>query len=212
MLASSIGCVSLSQSQPPNLCKWLLLKNHGISFENFPRIQPESEPQRLIAVFSRLLPLPVEQDRLQAHYESIVTQMVELRITEESLARLPFGVQLPIRQMLSICRPSPPRTWPAEAYCLVGREDLAAQVNNPSIQIKPILAPSKTMSDTAREYAITEASSEDNSSLLRNPVCAIRFGKDHRLVEVQRLLDSSIPCRLRLPEVRIPNLFISSLS
>jgi anaphase-promoting complex subunit 1 len=42
------------------------------------------------------------------------------------LDRLPPGVSLPLRHVLNRCRESPPADWPAHAYVLVGREDLAS--------------------------------------------------------------------------------------
>ena len=41
------------------------------------------------------------------------------------LSRLPHGVSVPLRDALQRCRRSPPGGWPAAAYALVGRDDLA---------------------------------------------------------------------------------------
>lgn len=42
------------------------------------------------------------------------------------LDRLPPGVSLPLRHALDRCREAPPGNWPAQAYVLIGREDLAS--------------------------------------------------------------------------------------
>jgi anaphase-promoting complex subunit 1 len=47
----------------------------------------------------------------------------------EWLADLPWGVAMPILEMLRICHASPPKDWPAKAYAFIGRSDLAIQAS-----------------------------------------------------------------------------------
>ena len=41
------------------------------------------------------------------------------------LARVPSGVSVPLRDALQRCKRDPPAGWPAAAYSLIGRDDLA---------------------------------------------------------------------------------------
>ncbi|CAI5466799.1 unnamed protein product [Closterium sp. Yama58-4] len=58
--------------------------------------------------------------------ERCVAAMVAARMGRSDLQRLPPAVALPLLQALHVCRENPPPGWPAAAYVLVGRDDLAA--------------------------------------------------------------------------------------
>lgn len=53
--------------------------------------------------------------------------IVGLKTTD--LDHLPVGVALPIQDALARCRRNPPSDWSFDAYMLIGRADLAAQLN-----------------------------------------------------------------------------------
>jgi hypothetical protein len=55
------------------------------------------------------------------------------------LARLPHGVALLLHEALAAVRPSPPAGWPAAAYTLIGRPDLAQQCGPPGSAPQPAL-------------------------------------------------------------------------
>ncbi|KAL3521232.1 hypothetical protein ACH5RR_019381, partial [Cinchona calisaya] len=57
--------------------------------------------------------------------ELAVLAMVGEGFGLQQLDLLPVGVSLPLRHALAKCRDSPPMDWPAAAYVLLGREDLA---------------------------------------------------------------------------------------
>ncbi|CAI7919194.1 unnamed protein product, partial [Closterium sp. NIES-53] len=58
--------------------------------------------------------------------ERCVAAMVAAHMGRSDLQRLPPAVALPLLQALHVCRENPPSGWPAAAYVLVGRDDLAA--------------------------------------------------------------------------------------
>eukprot|EP00941_MAST-03F_sp_MAST-3F-sp1_P006129 g6129.t1 len=130
--------------------------------------------------------------------EKILARMVEDGFTREVLQNLPFGVALPLQQALYDCRSDLPMRFPAEAYLLAGREDLAA------------LHPRKKRDAKGKnedEYVCWKppphllASScipgdLDGLEVVQNR-SRLRFCKDKRMREVCRLLRSSRPMRLR---------------
>lgn len=59
--------------------------------------------------------------------EQVVLLMVEMKITTRYLDTLPIGIYFLFYNALWKCRENPPSDWPADAYYLVWREDLAAQ-------------------------------------------------------------------------------------
>jgi len=58
--------------------------------------------------------------------ERAVLGMVWFGFTLQDLETLTFGLSIPLREALHYCRSNPSGRWPADAYVLVGREDMAA--------------------------------------------------------------------------------------
>ena len=67
----------------------------------------------------------------RTRWERTVLGMVWCGFRLENLETLPFGIAIPLRETLKICRENPSGRWPADAYVLVGREDIAALVLAP---------------------------------------------------------------------------------
>lgn len=59
--------------------------------------------------------------------EQVVLLMVDMQITTRYLDTLPVGIYFLFYNALWKCRENPPSDWPADAYYLLWREDLAAQ-------------------------------------------------------------------------------------
>lgn len=64
-----------------------------------------------------------------ARVRSVVETMDKVGLGLSQLARLPFGVALPLREALRSCQLDPPASWSARAYRLVDRADLAKQIS-----------------------------------------------------------------------------------
>ncbi|PON86586.1 Anaphase-promoting complex subunit [Trema orientale] len=157
--------------------------------------------------------------------ELIVLAMVGERFGLKQLDLLPSGVSLPLRHALDKCRESPPTDWPAAAYVLLGREDLAlscparsrktkefetqTNVNLISIStpymlhLHPVTIPS-TVSDTIRldgaKFEDTDSidgSMTDGMEHIFNSSTQLRYGRDLRLNEVRRLLCSARPVAIQ---------------
>lgn len=56
---------------------------------------------------------------------ALIKKMVSVKYRYEDLQLLPVGVSLPLLEAIYACKFDPPGEWPFEAYCLIGREDLA---------------------------------------------------------------------------------------
>ncbi|XP_062231175.1 anaphase-promoting complex subunit 1 isoform X2 [Phragmites australis] len=157
--------------------------------------------------------------------ELTVLAMVAEKFGRQQLDLLPVGVSLVLRHALDKCRDSPPDDWPAPAYVLVGREDLAmtkmgsarkenAFWNNNNLtsmsvpymlHLQPVTIPT-----TASDIPTSEVlNSEDSDSVYRSledgmehiftSTTQLRFGHDLRLNEVRRLLCSARPVAIQTP-------------
>ncbi|KAL0003395.1 hypothetical protein SO802_017176 [Lithocarpus litseifolius] len=159
------------------------------------------------------------------HEELTVLAMVGENFGLQQLDSLPSGVSLPLRHALDKCRESPPSDWPAAAYVLLGREDLAlsclacscksreletqTNVNLISmstpymLHLHPVTIPS-AVSDTigleSTKFEDTDSvdgSMTDGMEHIFNSSTQLRYGRDLRLNEVRRLLCSTRPVAIQ---------------
>eukprot|EP00474_Spongospora_subterranea_P010640 CRZ11098.1 hypothetical protein [Spongospora subterranea] len=122
-----------------------------------------------------------ESEKAITREQRIVSMMVDEGICKSDLDALPFGIALPLRGALRACRQQPPDDWPELAYELIGREDLC---------------PSAWFSSPCQEPAEDDL---DGTLFVTNR-STFRFGNDHRVLEVRRLLRSDTVLRLKMPE------------
>ncbi|RUS33938.1 hypothetical protein BC938DRAFT_483181 [Jimgerdemannia flammicorona] len=139
--------------------------------------------------------------------EAVILEMVREGFRLCDLHSVPFGVALPLREAIRRCRNSPPGNWPGEAYVLIGREDLAEQILGTPMPVLNVgsLDESKLPKDIqtiaqADQSADVANSKEDGTEIIMSEVTDLRFGMDLRIEEVQRLLQSAKPVKLRITE------------
>ncbi|KAF8397264.1 hypothetical protein HHK36_016174 [Tetracentron sinense] len=245
-LSKKVGIcqTSFSPRIPPCLFRWLEgCLQHGCSFANINDIPPlirkegssvVSWGRKIVSFYSLLSGTERIGKKLSSGVfcniatgssrtpeELTVLAMVAERFGLQQLDLLPAGVSLPLRHALDKCRESPPTDWPATAYVLIGREDLAlsrlAQSSNSKeiesqaganlvsvstpymLHLHPVTIPS-SISDT---MGLDSAKIEDTGSLdgsmidgmehIFNSSTQLRYGRDLRLNEVRRLLCSARP-------------------
>ncbi|KRH14935.1 hypothetical protein GLYMA_14G058400v4 [Glycine max] len=157
--------------------------------------------------------------------ELTILAMVGERFGLQQLDSLPSGVSLPLRHALDKCRDSPPNDWPAAAYVLLGRQDLAmstlareckyrgmetpTNVNVISmstpymLNLHPVTI-SSTISDAIglegtkfEDTDSVDGSMTDGMEHIFNSSTQLRYGRDLRLNEVRRLLCSSRPVAIQ---------------
>ncbi|KAL6865049.1 hypothetical protein ACP4OV_016200 [Aristida adscensionis] len=157
--------------------------------------------------------------------ELTVLAMVAEKFGHQQLDMLPVGVSLVLRHALDKCRDSPPDDWPAPAYVLVGREELAmakmgsvrkesAFRNNDNVtsmsvpymlHLKPVTIPTAVSDNPTSEVLNSEDSDsvygsvEDGMEHIFTSTTQLRFGHDLRLNEVRRLLCSARPVPIQTP-------------
>ncbi|WVZ98102.1 hypothetical protein U9M48_043581 [Paspalum notatum var. saurae] len=157
--------------------------------------------------------------------ELTVLAMVAEKFGRQQLDLLPVGVSLLLRHALDKCRDSPPDDWPATAYVLVGREDLATTKmgsvrkentlwNNDNLtsmsvpymlHLQPVTIPTSASDIPTSEILNAEdldsnyKSVEDGMEHIFTSSTQLRFGHDLRLNEVRRLLSSSRPVAIQTP-------------
>lgn len=93
------------------------------------RVEPLGALRRVTAVYMALAEAGVRETRKRA--ELAVQVAVRNRVGQELLPGLQMGVQAPIREAARTCQFAPPGNWPAEAYAVIGRNDLAEGVSAP---------------------------------------------------------------------------------
>ncbi|CAM9522331.1 unnamed protein product [Chrysoparadoxa australica] len=142
--------------------------------------------------------------------------MVEEGFMAEDFEKLPLGIALPLVEALALCRDSAPTGWPAAAYSLIGREDMAAVQDMsdgnrslgravPGVSGSLAASAPKAKVNRRKEAAddSTETSLADGLDLVEE-LSSELFWRDLRVHEACRILKSCTPslvtCR-RLPEV-----------
>ncbi|XP_075976673.1 anaphase promoting complex subunit 1 [Anticarsia gemmatalis] len=152
-------------------------------------------------------------------YCQAVITAVEKGITHREIDSLPPALGLLILTILSRCKCSPPADWPPEAYTLVMREDLAHQAEvihamNDAHDYMEYIAMEVLEKDTVytmakRKVLLARANPEDADVItgcenLNTQLLTLLYPRDHRMMEVINLLQSSIPVTIKLtqrPEV-----------
>ncbi|XP_024011523.1 anaphase-promoting complex subunit 1 [Eutrema salsugineum] len=239
------ACTALSSSRkPPNLFRWLenclrrgclstklddlpdLIRKDGCSIVSWAR--------KIVSFYSVLfgdkpvgqklssgVPCNIAPGSYSSNEELAILAMAGEKFGLHQLDLLPSGVSLPLRHALDSCRESPPADWPAIAYVLLGREDMALSVfrnmssskefemqSNTSLismsipymlHLHPVIVPSSLSESIGLETTkIEDTNSVDGSVIdgmehIFNSYTQLRYGRDLRLNEVRRLLCSARP-------------------
>ncbi|KAM4104226.1 hypothetical protein ACJW30_06G141300 [Castanea mollissima] len=239
---------SCSRKIPPNLFRWLEnCLQHGSSVANIDDLPSlickDGSPvvswaRKIVSFYSLLSGAKRIGKKLSTgvycniamgshctHEELTVLAMVGENFGLQQLDSLPSGVSLPLRHALDKCREFPPSDWPAAAYVLLGREDLAlsclacsrksreletqTNVNLISmstpymLHLHPVTIPS-AVSDTigleSTKFEDTDSvdgSMTDGMEHIFNSSTQLRYGRDLRLNEVRRLLCSTRPVAIQ---------------
>ena len=137
----------------------------------------------------------------------VVTRMVKDGMTRDVLnSDVPFGVSLPLLQVLRRAKDNPPLNWPRSAYVLIQREDIASILerkrhcddDEKTLSLELLVDNTNDEEDTQEiEQQQRDSLSTDGLKEIRVQ-SRLRFSEDRRVKEVSRLLRSSKPMRLVL--------------
>ena len=151
----------------------------------------------------------------------ILETLVEDSWSLNDLQRLPFGLALPIQEILMHCRDNPELDWPCSIYMILDRQDLAANcpIGDGTLLNLPYslgLWPKAEEEEEQKvEYNIKNSSvSASNKSVSVNGIneandgmsgtdsdsARLRFSHDLRLKEARKILSSSYPRPVQLPK------------
>ncbi|KAF7995485.1 hypothetical protein HCN44_006592 [Aphidius gifuensis] len=133
--------------------------------------------------------------------ERIILLYHKMGMTKKHLDILPPGISLLLKDVMHRCRESPPSNWPFEAYELIDRQDLSSLSNNNANNNNNDINKDKIENST--NYIVRD-SEQDDGMTFDDTILKLRFNKDHRVSEVQKLLNSSKPVRISIvqrPEV-----------
>ncbi|ORY15789.1 hypothetical protein LY90DRAFT_677505 [Neocallimastix californiae] len=130
--------------------------------------------------------------------EKIILEMVNDGFLLDEIFCLPVGIQLPFMETIETYRKSPPNNWPPEAYVLINRSDLAEMFYGVKSGTNNII-PSKTKinnKDDIHNICVEASKKDDDSKIINNSrldIINMKFNKDNRIEEVNKLLQSSEP-------------------
>lgn len=144
-----------------------------------------SYSEEVIATFKESFVTTQEKLRcFDSDADKVVAFLASSGLTRKDIDCLPFGVALPIREALHQSADDPPLTLPAGAYQLIGREDLASMLMTDAKKLNTYIPLKKA---TLKDGEIDDGFNIDDEIL------RLRFGKDLRVQEMKRLLQSSKP-------------------
>lgn len=138
--------------------------------------------------------------------EKIVLCLVEESFDISNIEFIPLGISIMIKECLFQCKQKPPSNWTHEIYKFIGREDLAYQ--NKAVRYYSEISTSLLQNNipppireiTNEEIQLFTNESHPNSKYhdiidgteFNDPMIQLRFSKDKRLMEVSKMLSSSI--------------------
>ncbi|EAQ90419.1 hypothetical protein CHGG_02354 [Chaetomium globosum CBS 148.51] len=132
------------------------------------------------------------------HRIEAVVAMHECGFTPQILETLPEGILTALQDVISICQPNPPPSWPKDLLALVGRTDVSG-VLQPAKTWRPLgfdlNSPSHEAKRDFRELCQNLDGSndhvEDAGAAERQAVVRSLFREDRRLNEAQGMLSTS---------------------
>ena len=156
---------------------------------------PDSNPTRLtnqIIALYEVLGLSTNANSAVRTRACVHRMAMDYGWTSESLRRLMPHVLLPLREAIRSCQLDPPDEWPAAAYELALRPDLARQKGAPARPDRAVsrAAPGGRTKGLRILAGQDQVASVDPASdkVLGKIAPATRFNEDRRLEEVSRML------------------------
>ncbi|XP_031434697.1 anaphase-promoting complex subunit 1 isoform X2 [Clupea harengus] len=132
--------------------------------------------------------------------EKLMEWLTSAGFTLKDLESVPFGAALPIRDAIYQCREHPCSDWSEEVCALIGRQDLTKQAHKVTLtKGKSTVGLGGVMLEPPVPSEADEE--EDGMADLDPEVTGLIWSQDLRVQEVQRLLQSSRPVRVNVPQL-----------
>ncbi|GJJ10443.1 hypothetical protein Clacol_004669 [Clathrus columnatus] len=204
--------------EPHSKAGWTMLIHIGQMYQFEPALQygrtdPLQDIYRFFNVWECFTDLTVSTARKRA--ENAMQTMVRLGITNDDLDNMPPGLAQPIREALRTCQTLPSGDWSATAYNLILRPDFAQMIAGDAFhmtsrdsfrQVNKHSDPSWSRATVGELIATTHAAMESEPPAISGveldlgDFTDIRFGSDRRIQEVARMLQSSSPPNVKMPD------------
>ncbi|KZT23058.1 hypothetical protein NEOLEDRAFT_1096792 [Neolentinus lepideus HHB14362 ss-1] len=175
-------------------------------------VDPLDRLRRMSALYISLADNQETDTRKRA--ENAVSILVKSQIGPHYADLMALGISSPIQEAARTCQLSPPLNWPAQAYKIIGRNDITEQQSgiqdalskDPYKSAKDYLNPGpprRTIYEIGQKA--TMASKGDTQvvsgvELDLEDFTDVRFGNDRRLYEASHMLSSSHVPVLKFPE------------
>lgn len=197
--------------EPPDILVYLALQLAAKARLPFPT------PSSISSLDSPLgSPCPCKQtELLTAAYSSIsehkipcerravalVNFMVDNGLDTDWVMDLPFGVGMPIVELIRVCQQNPPENASPEVYKLIRREELATLSElNSSILDLPMGAEDSSDGDLTIGEVMDSMHSLGGKHAHYSALPHVRFGLDRRLDEVERIMQTTRPRAVALDD------------
>ncbi|WWC90724.1 uncharacterized protein L201_005661 [Kwoniella dendrophila CBS 6074] len=136
-----------------------------------------------------------------ARAAAAVKHIIDQGLDEEWISDLPYGIALPILEMIRMCQYNPPKDWDVKMYEITGRWDLGIRANG-----EGMIQREEHGTDLGPERipTIKELLDVDNGEMKKLPQSAlphVRFGSDRRVQEVERIMQTT---RIRTIAIQDP--------
>ncbi|GJN93756.1 hypothetical protein Rhopal_006813-T1 [Rhodotorula paludigena] len=163
---------------------------------------PNLRTKQLISLFTSLSSPSSGSTTIMRAHGTVLAMHTEHGWSASTLAELSFGAALPLREAVRMCQLDAPEGWPKAAYELIGRPDLARQVDAAAATpVRGETVPAGRTAVPSIDSLVRDVTSEEQDSralrgggeLSRPSARAARFNEDKRLEEVARMLQFEQP-------------------
>ncbi|WRT68383.1 uncharacterized protein IL334_005359 [Kwoniella shivajii] len=134
----------------------------------------------------------------------IVRYIVQAGLDDKWISDLPYGIALPIWEMIRVCQYNPPRNWNARMYEMVGRWDLGIRAiggETKNIRDDSTLDLGPERIPTIKELMCSDEETTNKKKSHQPTLPHVRFGSDRRVQEVERIMQTT---RVRTLSIQDP--------
>nr|XP_019011459.1 uncharacterized protein I206_03559 [Kwoniella pini CBS 10737]OCF50240.1 hypothetical protein I206_03559 [Kwoniella pini CBS 10737] len=163
------------------------------------RVEPCSQLVLVTSIYSYFS----KQTPITIRAASAVQHLVDLGLGQDWILDLPYGISVPIMEMIRVCQYNPPKDWNSTMYELVGRWDLGVRASGAPYSSGREESASGLGLDripSIKELMASEEGDKEGNSP-PSDLPHVRFGSDRRVQEVERIMQTT---RIRTISIQDP--------